>query len=165
MVVAFLNWFDVGKTQPPKEIQLTGDWLFKVGENMDWKSASLQDSDWSYIRVPAAWEGQGYPDYNGVAWYRKHITIPADWENTAGIIFDLGKVDDEDQVFVNGQQIGATSGWETYRKYSIPKGVIRFDQDNIIAIRVNDSGGGGGIWEGAVKIVTGVATKFKIEEY
>lgn len=159
VVVTFLSWFDVGKTPPVKELPLAGDWMFKTGDNSSWKSPTFQDTDWTFIRVPAAWEGQGYPDYDGVAWYRKHFVIPADWESAAGIIFDVGKIDDEDEVFFNGESIGATSGWQTQRKYAIPKALVRFDQDNVIAVRVTDSGGGGGYWEGAAKLYTGVVTR------
>ncbi|MFH1368015.1 MAG: beta galactosidase jelly roll domain-containing protein [Elusimicrobiota bacterium] len=160
VVVTFLGWFDVGKTSPPKEMVIAGDWMFKTGDNSNWKNQSTQDADWSFIRVPAVWEGQGYPDYDGIAWYRKHLQIPADWEKAAGIIFDIGKIDDDDEVFFNGQSIGASTGWQTYRKYAIPKELVRFDQDNVIAIRVNDGSGGGGLWEGPVKLVTGVVARY-----
>lgn len=165
LVVTFLHWFNVGTTPPPKEIILTGDWLFKTGDNRYWKNPASLDTDWSFIRVPAAWEAQGYPDYDGLAWYRKHVQIPSDWQKADGIYFDIGKIDDDDEVYVNGQLIGASSGWSTWRKYSVPMDIIKFDQDNVIAIRVNDSGGNGGLMEGPVKLKTGVITRTNIEEY
>ena len=160
LIVTFLSWFNVGKAPSPKEILLSGDWLFKTGDNVNWKNPAASDSDWVYLKVPATWESQGYPNYDGVAWYRKHVQIPADWQDSAGIIFDVGKIDDEDEVYFNGQLVGAHSGWQDYRKYSVPKDLVKFDQDNIIAVRVNDTGGNGGIWEGAVKLVTGIMPRY-----
>jgi beta-galactosidase/beta-glucuronidase len=161
VLVTFLGLFNVGKAPSQKELLLSGDWLFKTGDNVNWKEQSASDSDWVSIKVPAAWENQGYPGYDGVAWYRKHIVIPAEWQNSAGIIFDMGKVDDEDEVYFNGELIGAHSGWQDYHKYSIAKGLVKFDQDNLISIRVNDSSGNGGYWEGACKLVTGVMARYK----
>ena len=35
-----------------------------------WAAPSLDDRTWADIRVPAYWEGQGYPGLDGIAWYR-----------------------------------------------------------------------------------------------
>lgn len=161
VVATFLSIFNVGKVPPPKELLLSGDWLFKTGDNPAWKNQANGDSDWVSIKVPAAFETQGYPGYDGVVWYRKHVVVPAEWQNSAGIIFDMGKADDEDEVYFNGELIGAHSGWQDYRKYSVPKDLVKYDQDNLIAIRVNDTGGNGGLWEGAFKLITGVSARYK----
>src|SRR6185437_2533526 len=41
-----------------------------VGGRAVWADPMLDDASWSSIRVPDYWEGQGYPDMDGVAWYR-----------------------------------------------------------------------------------------------
>jgi sialate O-acetylesterase len=42
-------------------------------------------------------------------------------------------------------QVGATSGWRVPRIYTVPAGVLRAGR-NVIAVRVLDTGGNGGIW-------------------
>ena len=164
IIVSFLAWFNVGKAPPPKEIALAGDWLFKTGDNAGWKDPAFTDSDWTLLKVPANWESQGYPGYDGVAWYRKHVQIPAEWRNSAGIIFDLGKVDDEDMTYFNGELIGTHVGWGDYHKYAVPKYLVKYDQDNLISVRVNDTGGNGGMWEGNFKLVTGMMPRYNASD-
>jgi len=54
-------------------------------------------------------------------------------------------VDDIDTTFVNGIKIGTTTGYNVARRYSVPAGVLKPGR-NVIAVRVLDTGGGGGIW-------------------
>jgi beta-galactosidase len=60
----------------------------------------------------------------------------------------LGRVDDFDEVFVNGTSVGRTDDstakhWEHFRRYRVPAGVVRAGR-NVIAVRVWDRFGGGG---------------------
>src|SRR6185503_1719057 len=58
---------------------------------------------------------------------------------------NLGAIDDIDTTWVNGVRVGATSGWDELRKYRVPAGVLK-GGDNIVAVRVLDTGAGGGLW-------------------
>ena len=66
---------------------------------------------------------------------------------------ELGKIDDADVTYFNGEVIGKTgalppeyeTGYGDSRAYNIPAKKIRWDQENTIAVRVYDGGGGGGI--------------------
>lgn len=94
-------------------------------------------------RVPGAWEGNGLPaGTDGVAWYVGEIVLgPADLAGPARLC--LGTLDDNDETYVNGVRVGATSGWTAPRTYEIPAPVLRAGV-NRIAIRVTDAGGAGG---------------------
>ncbi|MFC2091653.1 beta galactosidase jelly roll domain-containing protein [Elusimicrobiota bacterium] len=164
-VVSVLNMFNIGKDQPEREIIIRGNWLFRTGYETFWVDPGFDEKGWSSIRVPGIWEDQGYMDYNGSACYRKHIRIPADWDDINGLTFHVGKIDDEDRVYFNGHLIGASTGWKKPRIYSIPVRLIRFGSDNVIAVVVNDTGGKGGIWDGPVSITTGLAQRFNVQEY
>jgi sialate O-acetylesterase len=59
----------------------------------------------------------------------------------------LGAIDDADTTWVNGVQVGATNGWRVPRVYHVPAAALR-PGHNVIAVRVLDTGGGGGIWGG-----------------
>jgi sialate O-acetylesterase len=52
-------------------------------------------------------------------------------------------IDDCDETWVNGQPVGKTCGWDTPRHYALSAGVLH-GGSNLIAVRVLDTGGGGG---------------------
>jgi len=164
-VAAIIKIFDIGGAAPYRELQLNGEWKFNTGYSASADSEDMDDSSWYNIQVPSAWEDQGFADYDGIAWYRRSFEIPAGWKSAKGLAFDIGKIDDEDKVYFNGHLIGSSSGWKKWRKYNIPRSLVRFGEKNTIAIMVNDTGGNGGLWDGPVKIVTGLAERFNTEEY
>jgi sialate O-acetylesterase len=59
----------------------------------------------------------------------------------------LGAVDDVDTTWVNGVSVGATMGWEEPRVYRVPGSLLKAGE-NVIAVRVLDTGGGGGLYGG-----------------
>ncbi len=109
-----------------------------------WSAASDLDSDWPTLQAPGVWEGQGLADVDGVVWMRKRIELkPGQAAGAAEL--HLAKVDDCDEVWVNGQKVGGQCGWEQARHYALPAGLLR-PGVNWIAVRVTDTGGGGGIY-------------------
>jgi sialate O-acetylesterase len=96
------------------------------------------------MTVPGLWEDAGEPDLNGVVWFRKTFDVPAGAVNAAAEL-QLGMVDDIDTTWVNGVKVGATVGYSVVRKYPVPAGVLKPGR-NVVAVRVLDTGGGGGIW-------------------
>jgi len=115
-----------------------------------WSSASNIDADWPTLNAPGVWEGQGLADVDGVVWMRKRIELKA--EQAAGAAeLHLAKVDDCDEVWVNGQKIGGQCGWELPRHYTLPAGLLRAGA-NWIAVRVTDTGGSGGIYGDATDL-------------
>jgi sialate O-acetylesterase len=108
-----------------------------------WSAAADIDADWPTLQAPGNWEGQGLADVDGVVWMRKRVELKA--AQAAGAAeLHLAKVDDCDEVWVNGQKVGGQCGWEQARHYSLPAGLLRTGA-NWIAVRVTDTGGGGGI--------------------
>ena len=110
-----------------------------------WHAESIEDSNWERIEVPAQWEDQGYQGVDGIAWYRNIFELNK-MESTADIMLHLAKIDDSDQVWVNGQYVGGMeSAYATLREYKVDSDLIKQGK-NTIAIRVEDTGGGGGIY-------------------
>jgi sialate O-acetylesterase len=112
-------------------------------KSTDWKAPALDDSDWISIKAPGSWESQGYQQLDGIAWYRRTITLPDSWKSQTASI-SLGQIDDIDITYVNGVKIGSNSDWTKLRKYEIPANLLKAGK-NSIAIRVTDQAGGGGI--------------------
>ncbi len=145
----------------PEEISLRGMWKFRIGDRTEWASPTYNDRDWDDIRVPARWEDAGYQGYDGFAWYRTTIKIPAELKNQT-LVLQLGYIDDADEVYINGKKIGQSgsfpphyeSAYNALRKYQVPNEVINFGTENTIAVRVYDSQLSGGIVSGDIKLFT-----------
>jgi len=105
---------------------------------------NFDDSKWWPMKLPGVWEERGFPGLDGVAWFRKTITVN---ETDAGkpAVLELDKIDDADETYINGEKVGSMDKWDEPRKYMIPAGVLKAGK-NIIAVRVTDTQGGGGIY-------------------
>ncbi len=116
-------------------------------ENIDitaFKDIDFDDTRWPLINIPQLWEEQNLGDIDGVVWLRKTITLNND-DIKENAIIELSKIDDDDITYINGIKVGSTNSWDTKRKYAIPSNILK-EGKNVIAIRVVDSGGGGGIY-------------------
>ncbi len=138
-------------------ISLPVKWHFITGDDVSYKTEIYDDSKWQLLNVPSNWENQGYPEYDGYAWYRVHFQVPKSQLNKKLFVY-LGKIDDADETYINEKLVGKSgkfppeneTAWNTQRCYAIPAGVLK--EENVLAIRVYDSGGGGGIHSGLVGI-------------
>lgn len=138
-----------------REINLKGKWLFEIGDNLEWSQPDFDDSKWDVIYVPARWEEQDYPGYDGYAWYRRWVYIPKNLK-TEILFLTMGFIDDVDQVFVNGNMVGGKgnypprykTAYAEFRRYYLPKEYIKFGEKNLIAVRVYDDEQAGGITGG-----------------
>lgn len=108
-----------------------------------WADPGLDDANWMDLRVPGAWEEAGYAGLDGVAWYRTTIAL-TEAEARQNARLSLGTVDDEDVTWVNGVEVGRTSVYDASRVYTVPASALRPGR-NVIAVRVIDTGGEGGI--------------------
>ncbi|PQV64206.1 sialate O-acetylesterase [Abditibacterium utsteinense] len=106
----------------------------------------FDDAAWPEMTLPIAWEEAGLPNFDGIVWLRKTIDVPADWAGQ-DLVLHLGGIDDSDATFFNGQTVGTKKSWSEMRNYPIPGSLVKAGR-NVIAVRVLDTGGGGGIYGG-----------------
>ncbi|MBK7215173.1 MAG: hypothetical protein IPH88_18170 [Bacteroidales bacterium] len=138
---------------------LPSTWKFMKGDSEEYSKPKYNDSDWKKIHVLSLWESQGYTDYDGIAWYRTAVSVP-DSLLDMDLNLLLGKIDDADETYLNGTLIGKSgdfppgnkTAFNQQRVYSIPKGLLK--RQNVIAVRVFDGTGGGGIYSGSVGFFT-----------
>ena len=155
------------------KVPLNSAWKFITGDNLDYARPGFDDSRWKSIRVDKSWEDQGYDPYDGFAWYRLHIIIPVSLRDRArlkdGLRIHLGKINNFDQSFLNGHIIGINGKlvpdvasidneytkadpalWDLDRVYVLPfdDQRILWGKENVIAVRVFDEGGWGGMFSG-----------------
>ncbi|MDX2189798.1 MAG: acetylxylan esterase, partial [Bacteroidota bacterium] len=151
-------------------------WKFNTGDDLKWAAVDFNDSQWKEISAGTIWEKQGFEGYDGFAWYRTSVVIPsslkADAKKNGGLLLDLGKIDDADETFFNGVKIGFSGGvppefknaYADLRKYNIDFDKINWDKANVIAVRVWDNGGGGGMYSYAPELkVKGATDNLVIE--
>lgn len=138
--------------------------VFKTGDNAAWANEQFEDKDWAPIQLQTYWEKQGYDKYDGFAWYRIHFNLPSSLKEKAILktqieIYFPG-IDDADITYLNGNEIGKTgrmpedpNGYksggrikERHYLISADNPVLHWDKDNVIAIRVYDGGGTGGVF-------------------
>jgi len=126
------NWYtanDVGVSQKP-----------------DWSAPGLDTGAWKQMELPVYWEKAGLPDFDGIVWFRRTFELPAAWAG-GDVLLHLGAVDDDDTTWVNGVKVGATVGYDIPRVYRVPASILK-PGANVIAVRVLDTGGNGGLWGG-----------------
>lgn len=138
-----------------RAVNLNGLWKFEIGDDMLYAGIDFDDSNWEEIYVPSSWEDEGFPGYDGYAWYRIHFTIDSEFKDEL-LYLHFGPIDDADETYLNGQLVGYKGGFPpdywTYahndRLYPLPASTLNFDGDNVLAVRVYDQSGTGGIVRG-----------------
>lgn len=137
-----------------------------------WATPGLDDSGWLKMKLPNLWEAAGYDGLDGIVWFRTTINLTEE-EAANGIELGLASIDDSDITWINGHKIGSTNGYNVARVYKASPAQLKAGE-NVIAIRVEDTGGGGGIYGNEeslyVKTSSGIKTlagnwKFKVGKF
>ena len=142
---------------------LPDKWQFKTdphdqGIIFRWFQSAQSTDRWDEIRTSRVWEVQGYEDkvghgYDGVAWYRTTVKIPAKFADRP-VKLNFGGVFGKMLIWVNGEFV-------TYRPFKLPwwlgngynttfdidlSSAIEPGRDNTIVIRVDNEFEWGGIF-------------------
>lgn len=150
-----------GKALVEWEKKFFGDHADAVRAAAGWAKDPLPEPEkWKTVTVPANLSSYGI-DRNGVFWLRKTVNIP---EELAGKDLDLSlsTIDDCDEVFFNGEKVGATGidtpqYWSVLRHYPVPGRLVRAGA-NTVAVRVIDHAFDGGIGDNARNLYLGTGT-------
>ncbi|MGA9115922.1 MAG: beta galactosidase jelly roll domain-containing protein [Bacteroidota bacterium] len=138
-------------------LDLRGQWKFSTGDDPRRAEKDFRDGSWDEVFVPSPWEEEGFPGYDGFAWYRKHFrTTPA--MKDASLYLHLGYVDDACEVYLNGRLVGLggafppdyRSAFDVSQKYPVPPEFLDFTGENVLSVRVYDMQLQGGILRGKV---------------
>jgi len=141
-------------------LDLPMEWPFKTdpenkGENEKWYDPASDLSTFKPISVTKTWEEQGYPGYDGYAWYITDVVIPETKDKRVWLLF--GAVDDSWTLWIDGQYITKSTAdpgivWDKPAAADIT-GKYTPGKKVRIAVRVGDIMAAGGMWK-PVKITT-----------
>ncbi len=143
-----LDQLDAARTGTGTEAEHFADWYSKndPGTPASWQDPALDDSAWKPLPQPGFFQKSGVPELagiNGVVWYRRTFDLPTEDTGKDAVLHLLA--DDNDTTWINGTQVGATEGYDTPRAYAVPVSLLK-PAGNVIAVRVLDTGGTGGLW-------------------
>ena len=138
---------------------------FITGDSIVFSYPSWNDNQWLNMKANTSWDNQGLSGYDGFAWYRFRLVVPLSlkeqslWKDSLRIY--LSKIDDACEVFMNGVMIGKSgsfpddkrgyiTSWNKRQEYHIAanSNFFNWGGENILAVRVYDGGGPGGIFGG-----------------
>jgi len=155
----------IGQDSHPQRnrISLDGEWGFRLDPRDDGKRqagppASVEDR----IRVPSSWQAQGYGqpdgtlahDYQGAAWYRKEIEVPADWKGRiVELAFEGSLI--HTTAFVNGKEAGDVFGISAPFRFDV-SALVKPGARNVISVRVSNTEPPGHHEPGARRAVPGL---------
>jgi len=134
-------------------------WKFKAGDISDAQNLTFDDREWRKLDLPhdfqfeqpwdsSANRGRGYKAM-GIGWYRKTFKADPTWKGKR-VLLDFEGIMLHGDVWLNGKKIGGTDYGYLGFEADIAD-IIRYDTDNIVAVRSSTDGGsrwytGGGLF-------------------
>ncbi|TGK49237.1 response regulator [Leptospira kanakyensis] len=145
-----LSTFSLGK--PAELVKLSGTWKFNPKDDITQGKKDFSDVSWQKLPIPAQWNNSGLSGFK-IGWYRQSFQVSKTFKNkNISILTPI--IADANELYINGVLVGRTGliseSGDLVKKssrisvYPIPPGLILYDSDNIIAVRVADDVGWGG---------------------
>lgn len=163
-------------------MDLSSDWYFSAYRGLRDSSSDLDQissvtpdiyGTWNIVQPGLGWwTGDfdkslgGNPNFAGYAWYVR--TFIPEGNLPQGILkLSVGSFDEANEVYVNGELVGSTgmnydekgigtydgsNPWEEECIYDLDSSLITPEQENTIAVRMCNSSGGGGWYQGPIGI-------------
>jgi len=152
-LILFIPFFNCARAfLNNRYISFNGWYRFSFRDDKKWRSPQLKDSSWRLIKIPGGWKEQGIKSLKGIYWYRIHFKVPTNFHSGISGIY-ITTICDAEEVYVNGIKIGGEGKIGKYfvvapyvsRVYRIPNNLLKYNHDNLLAIRVMNLYFDGGI--------------------
>lgn len=126
-----------------RPVVLKTDWLFRKGDNLDWRDESVEESFWVKRSVPDYGISKT-ENLTGYHWYRCSFYLPDNYTTPVEpIAIQLGRIRDIDEFYLNGTLIDKTGtvlpkmevDFQKIRIYSLPTHLLKPGL-NVMAIRI-----------------------------
>lgn len=142
----------VWEPEPPRPKEKVVD-AGPAPETKGWARLGQPTNGWTVADMPCDFtDAFGYP-FNGAAWFRREIDIPAAWAGK-DLTLALPAIDKHDIAFFNGVEIGRTGkgleweAWNVKRTYVVPGRLVKAGRA-VVAIRIWSYAYGAGCTTGA----------------
>lgn len=147
----FLFLLSIHSFAQPRITQDFNDhWKFFLGDNVQAKSIDFKDEEWTPLTLPHDWSiaydfKAEYPAGNaggalpgGIGWYRKAFVLPKESQNKQVAIHFDG-VYKNSEVWINGHFLGKRANGYISFQYDITPHLKYGKEQNIIAVKVDNS--------------------------
>jgi beta-galactosidase len=149
LLVSCFSGFSQNKANIGRKLLFDYNWKFYLGDTASAKLNDFNDIAWRSLDLPHDWSIEGRispknPTGNaggffptGIGWYRKTFKVPGEWKGKNISIYFEG-VYMNSEVFINGKSLGIYPyGYSSFSYKLTP--FLEYDQENVIAIRVDNS--------------------------
>ncbi len=140
---------------PRARINIDLNWQFHLGDEPSAKQSNFQDQQWRTLNLPHDWSIEGEYNQNnpagiaggflptGTGWYRKHLSWQQSWTDKR-VMLEFDGVYMNSEVWVNGHSLGKRPYGYISFSYDITDYLNK--EDNVIAVRVDNSKSPSGRW-------------------
>ena len=112
-------------------------WTLDASAYAGWKPVPTPHTSWT------VWENESTGSHNGIVYYATTVSLTAE-QAAAADALSLGRIDELDVAWINGNFLNATFGWGTPRTYDVPQGAFR-EGENTIVVSVYSAWDQGGM--------------------
>jgi len=118
-------------------------WRFRLGNAEGAERTDFDDSRWEVVCAPHTCrlepsEASGGRNYQGVCWYRKHFTMPADMEGRQ-VTVHFEAVMGKQEIYVNGKKVKEHLGGYLPVTVSLTEAGVKAGQKCLIAVKADNS--------------------------
>lgn len=148
ILLVLIGCHSKGKEQE-RSIDFNAGWKFHLGEAEKAESLTFDDGSWRKLNLPHDWSIEGDFSKNspsgagggalpgGVGWYRKVFTMDKQYADKK-VFIDFDGIYMNAEIFINGNALGVRPyGYISFRHDLTP--YLKFDEPNILAVRVDNS--------------------------
>ncbi len=146
--------FFIACNKPIKDIRIIEDfnfdWNFKLGDYPEAIQTDFDAKDWRTLNLPHDWSIEGeFSEDNparpeggalptGMGWYCKLFSLPTEWKNKS-ISIEFDGVYRNSEVWINGHYLGKRPNGYISFAYELTKYLNFGEQENVIAVKVDNS--------------------------
>lgn len=144
LVVSVVNAADIAGPSVRAKYNFNSSWKVFVGDPAGAKEAAFDDSGWKTVTTPYAWNEddafrKDIKDLStGIAWYRKHFTLPAGTKGRK-VFLEFEGIRQGGEFYLNGKLIGRHENGVMGFGFDITEFVQPSPQENVLAVRVDNS--------------------------
>jgi beta-mannosidase len=119
-------------------LRLNGTWKAypdneNIGEAEGYFEIDYDDSEWKSTKLPGHWQEEGFPDHQGILWYRHKFEIPEDMKKFLKLIrLQFKGVFYYCKIWLNEEYLGDHEGYFATFDFDVTSFL---DKENVLAVK------------------------------